>query len=360
MRMFEDMQITKMVIHEVYQRAVGGPPVPPNFSTSLSVLPADGMDVFKGRVVDVMGKPGKSAELSIRLSGAGSAAAIARSLLAANDTQFISRSRAIASLLSEVQTNRTMPGGILVIFAGRAGRPARRFVGYLKAEPHQGFRRRRRGGEMTLEFLGEILLSQASRFYKIGMFVAPAGDDDDFPNEWNAFVYDDQISGNARESASRYFFEAFLGCDFPANAAHQLRQFYLHTRDYIRSLELEEDEKVGLHNALVSYVKVDQAQTVQVAEFGNRYIGRPDLRDAYTAFMRERNVPLGVLPKDLSELRTELKFRRIKFGHQLTFSGPAEQFDSLVTVETIPAEDGDEIQRSWTRITVKDTIQSQD
>jgi hypothetical protein len=358
--MFEGLQVVRMVIHEVFRRAAGGDAIAPNFSTSLSPLPPEGTEAFKARVVDVMGRRGRSTELAITQSIAGSAVSIAQSLLEADNARtFVARSRSAAELLTRAQTNRTMPGGILVIFSGIAGEPARPLVGYLKAEPHSGFVRNTDGDRMTLEYVREVLLSQASRFYKIGIFFAPARANANFPRGWQAFVYDDQISASARDSASRYFYEAFLGCAFPEDAARVVRDFHDHTKEFIRTRPMPEEEKVGLFNALVTYLKVDVAQTIQVTEFGGRYLP-PAIADDYERYMIERGVPDGVVAKDLREVESMLRLRKIKFSRNLAITGPAEDFEEMVTVTAIDGDPGAAGDRpQWTQVVIKDHIRSQ-
>jgi hypothetical protein len=359
--MFDFLTIDRMIVHEVFKREAGHDPTPPNLSTVLENLDPEGLADFRARVVKVMGKPGKAVELTIDNANPGSAIHIASDLMGASVALYTERSCEAARLLARSQLSAAIPGGLLVVFEGTAGQQGHRIIGYLKAETQSGFTRKTEPGQTRLEYVKEILLTPATRLYKVGIFVAPAAAGPQLPSGWRAFVFDDQIVQRDKTTAAKYFYEQFLGCRFREDAAHQVREFYRHSKEFITKIDAPEVEKVELYNALVVYLRTDQSPTIQVADFGERYLQDAALIEQYESYMEERSVPTGAILKDLSEIAARLRTRKVRFSGALELKGTADQFNELVSLESIEGDVGpDGAPAEWTLITVKDRIRSQE
>src|SRR4051812_39999631 len=122
---FENMSVKRMILHEVFQRKDDKLPIAPRYGGHLIQLPADAMDDFKTRVIDALGNNSKSMEMTITDSSPGAVPDIAAQLVKVNEAQFIQVSQAIADQLAAKQIARTLPGGIVVVFSGTIGSPAR-------------------------------------------------------------------------------------------------------------------------------------------------------------------------------------------------------------------------------------------
>jgi hypothetical protein len=143
----ENLVVQKLILHEVYRRRDDKNIVPPRYGGQLIQLQPDPMDVFVQRVTDAMGSDSQSMKMDITDAAAGSAIEIAAALASANDGKFITESQLFADRLANVQVARNLPGGVVVVFTGTVGNPARRFVAVIKAETQSGFRRElSRGG----------------------------------------------------------------------------------------------------------------------------------------------------------------------------------------------------------------------
>ena len=281
-----------------------------------------------------------------------------------NDAQFVNLSQNIAGKLAVAQTNRTIPGGIVVVIEGACGNPSRSFMCVIKAEPHGGFTKRQADGHLTLEYIKELILTPQAKLYKIGAFLRhdPAAATPQEPaNGWKAFLFDDLITQGNKLSAAQYFYETFLGLAFPSNSAFQTKQFHALTKEFIRNANVDSEKKIDLLNALTTYLKTDQAATIQVDVFSQNYLGDAILQDAYTAYMGQKNFPATAIHKDLSEVQSQLRFRKLTFGHDIKLTAPADQFENYVRVESI---DGDTDEHGnvpkWTKITVRDHIRDQE
>lgn len=255
-------------------------------------------------------------------------------------------------MLNLHQQSRSIPGGLVVVFDGTVGNPALPFFGVMKAEMHEGFVR---GQNLSAEFVESLFLSPGNKLYKIGLFRAKAAPGAPLPGGWTATLYDRQMSALNRDGAAGYFHGNFLGLAIPEDSAFQVRTFWEKTREFIKQSDMDEEAKIDLYNGLHTYLKVDQAQQIQVSEFAERFMA-DDLGDAYVAHMRRARVPEAAIAKDLSEIKGRLRLRRFRFPEKIVLSGPPEAITDLVTVEKIDGEDG----KSWTQITVRGELQSQE
>jgi len=360
---FDNLTITRIVIHEIYKRTDEREIVPPKYGTSLVILDQEAIDAFCDRIHSAMGSAAKSMELDIIQTGPDSSIANAKFLMDADDALFIDCSRTIADKLTDAQMRRNLPGGVLVVFTGTASYPAKRIVGMIKAETHNGFTRRLTDdGVISLQFLKDLLLTPQTKLYKIGIFLQQDSQIvDPLPAGWRAFIYDDQISASNKLTAAQYFYEGFLGCGFPETSARRTREFHDYTKEFIQKLDWSEDEKIDLHNALVTYLKVDQSATVQVSDFANNYFPSSEIKDEYIRYMTERDFPHVAVVKDTSDISSALKYRKVTFAGEVKLTAPADRFRELVQIRAIDGEiDEDGKVPKWTQVVIRGRIRNQE
>jgi hypothetical protein len=352
---FENLVVARVVLHEVFKRRHDGALVPPHYGAQLIALSPDALEMFKERVVDAMGAVSQSMEMEIAEAGPESAVALASSLVGTPDATFVAESVKFADKLANAQLAKNLPGGKMVVFSGTIGASPRPFVAVIKAEKQSGFRER----GTALEFFTDLFLTPASKLYKIGFFVQMTAGQA-LPQGWTAYVYDNQMTTQNREGAAKYFFGTFLGCRIPQNSAHLTRVFFDHTRTFIRALPVEPEVKDDLLTSLYTYLKVDQTPTIQVNNFSTAYLPT-EARDDYTNFMQGKNFPLNAVQKDISEVGSQLRKRRVRFSGSIELSAPPESFKDLISMETVAADGAAPGQPTqWTIITIKDRIQTQE
>lgn len=358
----ENLRLTRVVIHEVFQRADDRAIVAPDFGRALEILDGDAFDALRSRVVSAMSSASKCLEMTIADAGAESMFAEVLRLVDADDALFVEQSKQAATLLSRAQKSRKIPGGILVVFTGQALTPARRIVGVIKAEVHSGFTRERTGQTIALKFLKDLLLTAQTKLYKIGLFVESAPDAaGEATARWRSFIYDETVSLADRDKAAQYFYEGFLGCKFMESSARNTRRFHDLTKTFISKMDVPEIERVELHNALVTYLKVDQSPTVSTAAFAEAYLGDGAVKDAYAQYMQSAEFPTAAVAKDLSDVNAKLRVRKFFFRNDVKLFAPAEGFDDLVKIEVIDGDnDAHGNRQRWTRLTVKADISGQE
>lgn len=350
----ENLILSRVCLHEVHRRADDKTIVPPTYANGLLNLPPLAKSAFVSRVIAAFKSSAQCMEMAIRSYGADSVIAIGLDLLDADDAEFALQSRRLADGLAGAQGSRQIPGGLVVAFDGTVGYPSRPFFGVMKAELHEGFLKTR---DLQATFVSDLFLSPKTKLYKIGIFISDGVDPRPaLPDGWIATVYDSAMTAAHRENAALYFHGQFLGLELPENSAQKVRQFFEQTKEFIRSVDVSEEQRVDLYNSLYIYLKMDRSPTVQVSQFADAYL--PDqVGTQYIAHMREQRFPERAIEKDLSEVSGSLKLRKFRFANKITLSGPPEAISQLVQVEAVEAAEG---QGKWTRITVRGPIEGQE
>lgn len=364
---FQNLTISRTIIHEVFRRGAVRELVEPRYGTQLIQLDADASDVLQQRITSALGHSSHGVEMAIKDAENDSAWGLAKTLINSigRDDEFIAASQHIASKLAAAQAARTIPGGVIVVVDGVAGHPAKPFICIIKAEPHGGFTKLEgEDGNLQLEYLKELILTPQAKLYKIGAFLLqdPAAATPQAPSDgWRGFLFDDLIKAGNKLGAAQYFYEGFLGLAFPTNSAFQTKQFHSYTKEFIRNTNATAEKKNDLLNALTAYLKTDQAATVQVQAFAAAYLDTPELQDAYTAHMTQKNFPMNAIHKDLSEVQNALKQRKLFFSHDIKLTAPADQFEDHVRIRTIDGEPDEQGNiPKWTEIIVHDRIRDQE
>ncbi len=352
--LFENLKVDRLVVHEVHRRDNNGPKAP-ELSNNFEILTGEATAVFCSRLSDALGSASRSIEMSLGNIGAGSMFLLSKELLDAGDDDFIALSQEAARMLVRAQNAMTIPGGLLMVFQGVAGAPPKRYLGLLKAEPQTGFRQNRSSGQSLLEYINKLFLTPDSKVYKIGMFVEiapPTSNISDWNNYYSCYLFDANIVSKEAAKAATYFYESFLGFTSLHNNAKTTRKFIETTRKFISKMSIQEEKKLDLYSALMAYIRADQSQVISVAEFATKYLSDPDSRDAYESFCKKQNLPEHSFSKDISESKSLLRRRKIKFGNDVQLSGPADKLGDLVDISAINGPNNEQ----WTKITVKSPL----
>lgn len=352
---FENLSVGRVVLHEVFKRRHDGSLVQPRYGTHLIELTPEARDMFAERVVDAMGDGSQSMQLDILESGPESAVSLSASLVGISDPAFVASSAIFADKLAAAQQSKSLPGGVVFAFSGLVGSAQCPFVAVIKAEKQSGFREQ----DDALQFLNDLFLTPASKLYKIGFFVCedPTAP---MPSGWKAFVYDSHMSTRNREGAAKYFYGTFLGCQMPENSAFLTRNFFNHTREFVRALNIAPETKDDLLTSLYTYLKVDRTPTIEVSAFSMNYMPT-ETRDKYSNYMQTRGFPTNAVLKDITDIDSQLRKRRVRFSGSIELSAPPESFQQLITIETIPADGAAAGQPTeWTRILIRDRIRTQE
>lgn len=211
---FFQFTIQRLVLHKVQPRQ-NRAPVAPVYGQSLVNMGVDGLKTLQNRIVKAMGNDSRGVEMAIDQHGAGSFFATATGLLESDDNSFVESSKLIANRLNDAQATRDLPGGALVVMTGVTGANAARFLAVIKAEMQDGFDLEESEHGLTVQYLNNLMLTPAQRFYKIGLLLErtynEAGEGGRVPGDFSAILYDQQMSAQETHSAAQYFYRSFLG-----------------------------------------------------------------------------------------------------------------------------------------------------
>ncbi|KIP75175.1 hypothetical protein SN10_08745 [Vibrio harveyi] len=359
-----NLYIDKIVIHQIFKKNNDGSTKPPKKSSSFIKFDHSAMETFKVRVIDALGSQSKAVDMVIVRQGQEDTSTAIEKLNNANDEDFIDISYDIASKLTDAQVRKSIPGGILVVFKGRYDNPQKSFIGVMKAEIHSAYEKTENPNtnEISLKFVEEALLTPATKLYKTAGFFAKRTANDskansDLNDVWHVGISDSQISQTDGKAAAQYFYSGFLGCGYPESSARTTREFYEATCEFLTSMNISDEERNDYHNALISYLKYENTDVVSANEFSERYFD-VDTRDLFAEHIEEKGLPLTAFTKDIEQISTRLKQRKLSFSKNVKITAPSDVFKELIEIESISEnQDGEPV--NWTRITVKDKIISQ-
>lgn len=360
-----NMEIDRIIIHQVYQRDSEGHRVEPLQSNDYTRFDSSAAEAFKSRVRDALGERSKAVQMQIMNQGTGDLAKIVDKIIFEDDKNFAISSYDIAKKLTDAQQRKNIPGGILVVFTGKQGHPRKRFLGIIKAEVHSAYEKLvdPSTNEISLKFVQEVLLTPGTKLYKTAAFYEKdncSNVNQDLNEKWSVMVSDYQVSQSDGKAAAKYFYSDFLGCGYPDTSARTTKRFYEATNSFIDQLNLSSERKSDLYNALTTYLKVDTSSVVDPSGFASNYFDI-DTQDTFNAYMEEREIPTTSFTKDNSHIESKLKFRKVSFSRNVKITAPSDVFKNLVEIETI---EGDLNQSGspevWTKIIVKDRITQQE
>lgn len=329
--------IQRIVLHKVQPRQNRVPSVP-IYGQDLVIMEKDGLETLQHRIVKAIGNDSRGVEMSIAQHGVESFFAIATGLLESDNDAFVNDSQRIADMLNDAQATRDLPGGALVIITGVTGANASRFIGVIKAEMQDGFDLEESEQGLTVQYLNNLMLTPAQRFYKIGLLLERTynqfGNEGRAPSDFAAILYDQQMNLQETRSAAQYFYRSFLGFELLDTSKKLTRDFFIFTREFISGRDLDPEKKLDLNDALRVMVKSDQTLTLSSSQYADSYLAFDEnTRDDYLHFMRTKGFPEQAISKDTSLLSSLLKRRKVKFTNDITLSAPADKFQSLIQIE---------------------------
>ena len=361
-----NFEVDRIIIHQVFRRDPDGNKVPPTQSHEFTNFEQSAMREFKSRVKDAIGEGSRAVQMEIVNQETNDLPTLVDQLIEKEDIDFATSSYDIAKKLADAQQTKSIPGGIVVIFSGTQGSHSTKYLGIIKAEVHSGYEKEvnEENNEISLKFVEELLLTPGTRLYKTaGFFEKSSYDDasDDLNEKWIVMVSDYQIGKAEGKAAAHYFYSDFLGCGYPETSARTTKKFYDSARMFISEMEVAEDKKSDLLNALTTYLKVDTSSSISSSDFADRYLDDIDVQDNFTAFMRESGLPDNAFTKDTEHIKKQLQFRKVNFRSKVKISAPSDIFEQLVSIESIngdPDESG--IPTEWTKVIIKDRILNQE
>lgn len=330
---FSDITFNSIILHNVHKPGEIGP-TPPTLSYEMTILDDAGRTLLQNRVSKVLAAGVGSIAMDVRDKTQGSCYTFAKQLIQATKKEFIGISAFIAHHHTTIHKNKRWPDGTLVIISGTLDKDKKRCLIIIKAEQQTGFTEIIEEGKITLSFLKNLILTPQSKLYKIGVFYETIAKSDGAVDELTAHVYDSNIKSDDERQAAKYFYSSFLGLVIPADSLQRTREFFTLTSEFIENNNATPARKVNLQDALFTYLKTDKSQTIETAEFADKYMLAGEA-DNYTNFMQRKEFPDSAIIKDTKNITRKLAHRRLNFSDGIKISAPSDVLSKKVTITNV-------------------------
>ena len=354
-----NLSIDRVIIHQIYQRTSDQMKVPDQ-SMEYTRFASNAMIDFEHRVIGALGEDSRAVVMEIVNQATDDLPEFIDRIIDQSDDDFVNSSYDIAVKLAKVQFSRSksISGGIVVVFTGTQGYPAKKFLGIMKADIHSGYEKiiDKATKQISLKHIEELLLTPSSRLYKTIGFCEKSNYDPsstDLNDKWSVLISDNQISQVDGKVAAQYFYENFAGCGYPKTSARTTKQFYDATKKFISQLNRSPEESSDFVNALNTFLKVNQSPTVNPLDFSANYFDL-DIQDDFKSYLLEQGIPTNAFTKDLTHISNQLKTHKVTFSNNVKIEASPETFNKDIIIEPIDGDvDDSGNPQQWTRITVK-------
>jgi len=343
---FENLNIQSVILHEIFERDLDRKIVQPKLSESCTELEGDGKSNLESRIIKAIGSSSSGVQMNIAKTSPESCFQLSAQLMKSDQDGFINDSKKLPQMLSEAQTSRKLPGGIVVVIKATIGAASKDCLIIIKAEQQTGFASEEDDNYIKMKYLDNLLLTPQQKLYKIGLFieenVAEPVNGLRSESDFTAYVYDHNMTLKDERQAASYFYDSFLGLSIPEDSKLLTRNFYEYTRSFINEADFTDEEKLDYNSSLYVYLKNDQANVVEPSVFAESYFPE-DKRDDYLSFLESKGFPENAITKDLALLSGKLKQRKITFSSDVKILAPADSFSDSVKI--LDAENGHTILR---------------
>lgn len=358
------LKIEKIAIHQIFAREDPKAIIKPVKGKELIRFDETAMQDFKKRVLDSLGNGSSAVRMVISNQAENKTPKIISQLHDLSENDFINKSYNIAEILAEAQTKRNISGGIVVVFSARYNHNQLKFIGIIKADVHSAYQKAvdPETNEISLTYVKEVLLTPSTKLYKSAGFFMTENSvvTNDLNSSWVVEISDYQIDKSDGKAAAKYFYHDFLGCDYPLTSARTTKLYFELTSNFINKMNISEEERNDLHNALYSDLKTNKSIKVSPLDFANSYMVNYEV-DNFREYLEDSGFAVEPFIKNLEHIASKLKSRRVKFSNDIRVSAPAEIFENLIVMETVPGDIQDDGRvPTWTRLLIKDRIIKQE
>jgi hypothetical protein len=317
-----NLSVERMIIHEVPKHFSKDSESAPVFSEVESTLDTELRLFFREKIIQSV-TSSWAVPVEFAVGSSSPVPGVLTELLAVSP-DLVELSKKIATHLFESQDGTNSGGLLTVVRCSLNGGPS---AAVLKLEKEEGVRLKRLlvDGKTSLDVdhIKELILSQKTRFFKIGLFSRDPDDDD-----VTGRILDDQ-----RPSAPgvAQFFLSFLGCRYLDDPQLSTRAFFQAAQNYVNDEVTSPVQKVNVLNHLVSELQNNSAM-VNVRKFARTYLPTK-LRAPFETHMKANGVDNTVFQKDVALIDKQLTKLAYKFDHGVSIVGPADAMKTHVKIK---------------------------
>ncbi len=351
---FEGLMIERIIAHRVYAKNADKTINQPKISTKLIELDAKAQNSLESRLTKALGNKSHGIEMSITQTNEGSFFYTATQIMFDSDSEFITKTATFANSLTKAQSTTNAPGGVLIVAQGRVGSDSKRFLAVIKAEPQDGFETSENNDFISMNYIDELLMTDANRLYKIGFLVEEINRPKTEINVANfrAFLFDHLMTSLEARKAASYFYQNFLDMSIAESSKKLTQDFFYLTRNFIDSSGMTDEEKLDAHEALRVTLKNKDA-TLSVNDFAQKHLSM-QFQNQYEIFMEKKDFPLNSITKDIEYIEKKLKTRRkYCFNNDVIILTPSNKTEEYLSFNF--SED-----KMYTLVTIKGLLQRQE
>lgn len=331
----EQMTINRVVVHTIPARDQNKNLVPPSGGADVLQLNGAVNDVVVARISKALGHNSHGVQADFEDTSDNSAFELACAMMDCDNPEFKTHAQVAAEKLTKVQLSKAFNSAKLISMSGTVGAVARPFVAFIKADLEQALSETSNDGQLALNVLSDLFLTESQRLYKIGFFLRTAAgtgkkDGKYAPEHHSVHVYDHLMTGTESRSAAFYFYSEFLGSNVAASDRRLTQDFFEKSLKFFDEKGFSQSKRIALGEALRAELRSNN-QTLSVTNFAQTHLqGAKDQAD-YVSYMQKSGFPAHAITKDVDYVKNRLRRRqKVYFDTDVVISTPADAVNNLL------------------------------
>jgi hypothetical protein len=308
--------IDRVIIHDVPRHSVKSQSPPaPTLSDVDTVLNPEGKLLIREKTLQSVNS---KYTLDVRLAPSSSSPVpnLVKEYFDSKDDSYVPISKKLAEHLYASQTG-VNPAGLLTVVACSIG--STKGLAIIKLEREEGARLQPQqvNGQQTfgLEVIRDLLLTESTRLFKLGIFMKPDGDD----TAICAYACDEQRPYTVRSDVAHFFLRTFLGCEVAEAADVTTAKFLEASQEYFNESVGDSELRVTYTQHLLSEL-TNQTPTISPRTFAETNLHTEHIQP-YLNHVSNKGVVAGQFPKDTKFVDNKLSKLRLNFEHGLSIVG---------------------------------------
>jgi hypothetical protein len=298
------LKITSIIVHEVPLHSAGQTTGGPILSEVVSPLTPDVRTFFRDRIVSSL--TSASYDVEISADATSPVPGLIVDNLTSNSTDFVAMSQEMANHLYQCQKGSSPAGILTVCQVTLAGQPG---LAILKLEKEEGARIFQEllseGRTFRVEHLRQLMLTDTTKVYKVGLFIRTAGDE----AALTGLVCDKQRLYNG--GVAHFFLEQFLGCRLKEDPQITTQRFYDTVETFINEDLPDPEVKAQAQIALLAELNGTKG-AVAVRLFAQENLP-VEYRQPFMDRINAAQLPQTDFDKNLDLIRNRLKRIQMSF-----------------------------------------------
>lgn len=333
----QNMELVRVIAHQLHDRDDTGAPVVPTLSNNLSDLPDEAISELEDRIVKALGKNTQSLPIVFNDTDGDSFFALATSAIATDEgDDFIMLSKQITELLAEAQKARPVPGGIVLVMQVKLHMGSTPALLVMKAEYQTGFSKKQTKRDVVIEVLRDLFLTKNQALYKVVLVSRyrnrGAPQDDQTPENYAAWLFDSNLArSTSKLHAAQYFLVGFLGAGIADTTATKTFDFYRQTQRFANEADLSDEHRLLLVNNVSNFLGRPDLEVFTVEEFAESNLPA-EVRTAYKAHMASAGLPTHGISKNTELVERAIKSTELEFTSNVKLKFPSAAFGEYISI----------------------------